>query len=285
MGNKADKNAYTLSAQELRSLQMVLFEMLVEIDRICKKYKIEYGIDGGTLLGAVRHKGFIPWDDDLDIVMMRSEYIKLREACKNELDKTRFFFQDNTTDPNYRWGYGRIRRLDSEFVRCGQEHLKMKTGIFLDIFPRDDVPDFYPLRLCHAFRCFFWRKVLYSEVGKVNSPSLIQRGVYKMLNAIPAARAFRAYEKIANKLNAKHTSFVRCYGFTIATKQKQIFAYPRKWFEEFAPIEFEGEIFPTCKDYHEYLTFVYGDYMLLPPPEQRRWHPCSSFKLPKGFEV
>ncbi len=285
MKNKTDANEYTLLPEELRSLQMVLLEMLVEIDRICKKHNIKYGIDGGTLLGAVRHKGFIPWDDDLDIVMIRSEYNKLREACKVDLDTTRFFFQDNTTDSNYRWGYGRIRRLDSEFVRCGQEHLKMQTGIFLDIFPRDNAPDFYPLRLAHALRCFFWRKVLYSEVGKVNATSAVQRGVYKILNRIPAATAFKAYERLADRLNVKHTNFVRCYGYTIATKQRQIYAYPRNWFEELAPIEFEGKMFPACKDYDAYLTFVYGNYMQMPSVENRRWHPCSKFKLPKGFEV
>lgn len=280
MKNNTDKNQYTLSPEELRSLQMVLLEMLVEIDRICKKHNIKYGIDGGTLLGAVRHKGFIPWDDDCDIVMLRSEYNKLRKACETDLDKSKFFFQDHTTDPDYRWDYGRIRRLDSEFVRCGQEHLKMKTGIFLDIFPRDNVPDFYPFRLVHAFQCFFWRKVLYSEVGKVSAPNALKRNIYKILNRIPAQKAFQAYERIANKQNAKHTNFVRCYGFTIATKQKQIYAYPRKWFEEFAPIEFEGIVFPGCKDYDGYLTFVYGDYMQPPPVNQRRWHPCSKFSLP-----
>jgi lipopolysaccharide cholinephosphotransferase len=280
-----DKNAYILSPEELRALQMCLLDMLAEIDRICEKHGIKYGIDGGTLLGAVRHKGFIPWDDDLDIVMLRSDYNKLREACKTELDKTRFFFQDNTTDSNYRWGYGRIRRLDSEFVRCGQEHLKMKTGIFLDIFPRDNVPESYPLRLCHALSCFFWRKVLYSEVGKVHADNCLQRTVYKLLNKIPASAAFKAYNKISNRLNAKPSKYVRCYGFTIATKQRQIYAYPRKWFEELAPLEFEGKMFPACKNYDEYLTFVYGGYMQLPPPNQRRWHPCSKFSLPKGFEI
>jgi lipopolysaccharide cholinephosphotransferase len=118
-------------------------------------------------------------------------------------------------------------------------------------------------------------------VGKVQAENGTQRGAYKLLNHIPAASAFKAYERIANKLNKKDSRFVRCYGFTIATKQKQIFAYPRRWFAEFAPLEFEGELFPACKDYDEYLTFVYGDYMQLPPPEQRRWHPCSKFKLPE----
>lgn len=280
----SENKAYTLLPKELRSLQMVLLEMLVEVDRICKKHAIKYGIDGGTLLGAVRHGGFIPWDDDLDIVMMRSEYVKLRKACEKDLDKNRFFFQDHTTDPHYRWGYGRIRRRGSEFVRCGQEHLKMQTGIFLDIFPRDHVPNFYPLRLVNAFQCFFWRKVLYSQVGKVSAPKPIQRGMYKILNTIPAKMAFSAYDAMARRQNADGTDFVRCYGFTIATKQKQIYAYPRRWFEDFAPIKFEGEYFPACKDYDEYLAFVYGNYMQMPPPKERRWHPCSKFKLPEDVE-
>jgi lipopolysaccharide cholinephosphotransferase len=168
-------------------------------------------------------------------------------------------------------------------VRCGQEHLKMKTGIFLDVFPRDNVPDFYPARLVHAFRCFFWRKVLYSEVGKISDKSTVKRIAYGLMNHISTKTALCALKKLRDKWNSRKTSFVRCYGFTIATKQKQNYGYPREWFEQFAEYEFEGKMFPGAKDSVGYLTYVYGDYMQLPPPEQRRWHPCSSFRLPEGF--
>ncbi len=131
------------AAESLERLQAVLLELLIELDRVCRSHGIEYTLSGGTLLGAVRHGGFIPWDDDADIVMLRCEYEKFREACKTDLDASRFYFQDDTTEPEYRRGFGRLRRLHSEFVRCGQEHLKMRTGIFLDIFPRDNIPDFY----------------------------------------------------------------------------------------------------------------------------------------------
>ena len=137
-------SVYKLSLEELHQLQSVLLEMLIELDRICKKHDIRYCIIAGTLLGAVRHKGFIPWDDDLDVAMTRSEYRRFREVCVSELNTSRFFFQDDTTDLHYRWGWGRLRRIDSEFVRVGQEHLKMRTGIFLDVFPMDGVPDFPP---------------------------------------------------------------------------------------------------------------------------------------------
>lgn len=80
-----------LDATTLRKLQMTELEMLKEVDRICRKYDIKYSLDGGTLLGAIRHNGFIPWDDDADVVMLRPEYIRFYKACKKELDKDKFF--------------------------------------------------------------------------------------------------------------------------------------------------------------------------------------------------
>lgn len=281
----ADKEAMThmLSPEELRGLQLVLLELLVEIDRICNEHGIKYGIDGGTLLGAVRHKGFIPWDDDLDIVMTRSEYTKLREACKTGLDSSRYFFQDHTTDPHYRWGYGRIRRKGSEFVRVGQEHMKMKTGIFLDIFPRDNVPDFYPVRLLHAFYCFVMRKTLYSEAGKVTGGNALLRCVYRILCKIPRDFVFRRLDRLSERLNRNKTRLVRC--MTFPTPKNKRFGYERRWFEEFEDIEFEGRVFPGSCDWNGYLTYVYGDYMKLPPPDERRWHPASMFRLPEEYKL
>ena len=92
-----------LDEEMLRQLQRVELELLVEADRICRKNNICYTMTGGTLLGAVRHGGFIPWDDDADIAMMRSEYEQFKKACEEDLDKTRFYFQDMENTPGYRW--------------------------------------------------------------------------------------------------------------------------------------------------------------------------------------
>jgi hypothetical protein len=86
------ENVYTLSDKELRSLQMILLDMLLEIDRICKKNDIRYCLFAGTMLGAVRHGGFIPWDDDLDVAMTRFEYEKFKKACLQDLDESKYFF-------------------------------------------------------------------------------------------------------------------------------------------------------------------------------------------------
>ena len=133
------EKAYQISNEELKKLQRIELEMLIELDRICRKHQVSYSLDGGTLLGAVRHKGFIPWDDDIDVIMLRPEYEKFRSACERELDQTRFFLQDYKSDPHYRWGYEKLRRLGTEHIRLGQESLKQRTGVFLDIFVADQI--------------------------------------------------------------------------------------------------------------------------------------------------
>lgn len=271
---------YQLKPAELKQLQLVLLDMLLELDRICKKYHIKYGIDGGTLLGAVRHRGFIPWDDDLDVVMEREEYEKFRVVAINELAPDKYFYQDHLTDPHYRWGYARIRRVDSEFVRCGQEHLKMKTGIFLDIFPRDNVPDGAVKGRLHSVYCFCLRKTLYSEVGKMREKNPFTKAVYIVLSRIPTSFVFNRLRTLAVRCNRKRTSRSRCYTFAIP--RKGLDGYNSEWFTEFTEIEFEGHTFPCAKDYVGYLTCDYGDYMQLPPREKRRQHPCSKFKLPES---
>ena len=272
------KKTYLLSQDELRGLQLVLLDMLIELDRICRKHGIRYCLDGGTLLGAVRHGGFIPWDDDLDVVMMRDEYNQFRKACETDLDKAKFFFQDHTTDHHYRWGFGRLRRKNSAFVRVGQEHLKMKTGIFLDVFPRDNVPDAKIGYLLHSMYCYVFRKLLYSEAGIVAGKNTVIRAWYKLLSMIPASFSFRRLENLAVSCNRKKTLRVRTYAFPMLRKGR--FGYNREWFEDVSEIDFEGHVFLCAQDYDGYLTNLYGDYMTPPPQEKRHWHPVSKFKLP-----
>ena len=101
-----------LDQKTLRALQIVEVEMLVELDRICRKNDIKYTIIGGTLIGALRTGGFIPWDDDIDVAMLRDEYERFRIACEKDLDQSRFYFQDHRNTKGYRWGYGKLRRKE-----------------------------------------------------------------------------------------------------------------------------------------------------------------------------
>ncbi len=264
------KQPYEISDLELKQLQRIELEMLIEVDRICRKYHIQYSLDGGTLLGAIRHKGFIPWDDDIDVIMLRPEYFRFRKVCKQELDQSRFFLQDYLSDPYYRWGYAKIRRNNTKFMRQGQETLKQHSGIFIDIFVADNVPDGYFNRRVHYFLCFLIRKVLYSEIGKYNENNFFLRKIYYILSKIPKNKIFHIRNWLAAKTNRNRTELISHY--TLEYPKKCRYGLPRKCFDEMVELEFEGRQFYGFKDYDCYLSMHYGNYMKLPPKEKQNPH-------------
>lgn len=265
-----------LDDNTLRKVQMVQIELLQEVDRICKKCNIHYNIIAGTLLGAVRHGGYIPWDDDADVALLREEYEKFRIACQTELDKSRFYFQDHRNTKGYRWGYGKLRRKNTLFLREFQEHMPYKQGIFIDVFPLDGVPDNYFLRSIKNFECFCVRKILWSKVGKVADKSLVKRQVFSVLDKIPEKIVFRYYHKMIHRANRKKTRMVRILMFPTPNEE---WGYYRNWYETSQDTVFEGITFQGIKDVDSYLSFKFGNYMELPPMEQRKIHPVSKLKL------
>ena len=265
-----------LNQGQLRKLQMIQLEMLVEVDRICKKCGIKYNIIAGTLLGAVRHGGYIPWDDDADVALLRPDYEKFRRACKTQLDHSRFYFQDDRNTKGYRWGYGKIRRKDTLFLREHQEHMPYEQGVFIDVFPLDGVPDNYFLRSLKNFECFCVRKILWSKVGKIAEKTIWKRMVFEVLDKIPEEKVFRYYHQMIRRANKKKTRMVRILMFPTPNDE---WGYYRCWYEKSADIEFEGVVFRGIKDYDSYLSFKFGDYMELPPVEKRKVHPVSKLNL------
>jgi len=261
-----------LSDQELRKLQLNLLEMMIEIDRICRKNDIKYSLDGGTLLGAVRHGGFIPWDDDIDIIMRRKEYHKFQKACRHDLDRKRFFLQDYRTDPEYRWGYAKMRRKGTEFIRQGQEHLKNKTGVFVDIFVVDNVPDHWLPRRVHYVVCFVLRKLLYAELGMKSEKSCVKRMFYWVCyKCIPREFLFQVRNRVASICNRRPTELVAHMTYPYP-KDRAKFGMPAACFEEMREIDFEGHRFSCFKKYNLYLTLLFGNYMKMPPKEKQIPH-------------
>lgn len=266
----------TISQEMLRKIQLTQLEMLIEVDRICKKCGIRYNIIAGTLLGAVRHGGYIPWDDDADVAMLRPEYEKFRKTCKTELDNSRFYFQDHRNTEGYRWGYGKLRRKDTLFLREHQEHMPYEQGIFIDVFPLDGVPDNYFRRSMQNLECFCVRKLLWARVGKIAEKNFWKRQLYALLDRIPEQDIFRHYRKMVRRANRRKTRMVRILTFPTPNDE---WGYYRCWYENSADTEFEGVVFQGIKDYDSYLSFKFGNYMELPPVEERKVHPVSGLRV------
>ena len=265
-----------LSDEQLRRLQLTELELLLEADRICRKNGIHYTIIAGTLLGAVRNGGFIPWDDDADIAMLRSEYDRFREACSRDLDSSRFYFQDHVCTPGYRWGYGKLRRKDTLFLREFQEQMPYEQGVFIDIFPLDAIPDSRLSRAAVNFSCFCVRKLLWSEVGRVADRSARKRFAYGLLARVPLQADLRLLDRMIARAGRRDSEWVRILMFPTPNRQ---WGYRKTWYAGSREILFEGHLFPGVSDPESYLRFKYGDYLELPPEGERKTHPVSAIRL------
>ncbi len=271
-----EKIGYQMTADELLKLQEIQMELIAEVQRICKKNQIHFNMVGGTMLGAVRHQGYIPWDDDADIGFLRKEYEKFRKACETDLDKERFYFQDCRDTKGYRWGYGKLRRKGTEFVRLGQEFMPYEQGIFIDLMPFDNVPDNLFSRKIHFAKCFIYRKIFWSAVGSVNEQNVIKRFLYKILNKIPEDKLFDSFQRFIDKGEKKRTKQVRILTFPTP---KGVYGYERKWYTDLAQYSFGTMQLPGARDYDGYLQIKYGDYMTIPPVEKQKVHPISKLTL------
>lgn len=272
-----DGSVVKINEIDLRKIQLTQLEILKEVKRICDLHDIKYCVIAGTTLGAIRHKGFIPWDDDADIAMLRDEYERFKQVVENELDTSRFVFQDGYNTEQYRWGYGKLRRKDTLFCRSGQNHLEYFQGVFIDIFPLDHVPTHPVLRGMHNLLCFGVRKIQWSEVGKYTDRNPLKRSIYRLLSMISKSNMLSMYERLVYISNKRETELVRI--LTFPTPKNKVYGYMKKWYTQLQNVEFEGEQFPIAKDSHGYLTFKFGDYMSLPPLDQRNGHSVCKYKV------
>lgn len=257
-----------MEIDQKQKLQYLILKIAKEVVRICNKYNIEYYLDGGTMLGAIRHRGFIPWDDDLDIAMKRSEYERFLIICEKELDKSIFFLQTEHSERNYCFAFAKLQLLDTRIIEEFSEYVNIKHGIFVDIFPYDNLPDSfiqkkYLLFTNHILKTLLWIKCGY---GTLEHKRKLSYKILKVLS-IPFSITFLKKQRydLVTQNNTSNT--------------KQCFAsdYPKcilenDWFKESALYEFETEKFCGFKQYDAFLTNLYGEYMKLPLPKDRIQH-------------
>lgn len=257
--------------EKYRKIQLIELEMLNEVDRICRKHGIKYYLCGGTLLGAVRHSGFIPWDDDLDIFFPRKDYIKFAKIAQKELPDT-MFYQDWHNEFDYPYNFAKIRMNGTKFCQNEIQHLDMHHGIFIDIFPLDSVPADEKERTAYLTKVTRLKTLMairYMSFKKNGSLRSIPECI-----AIAFSRLFFSKRKIHNKLDRLIMKYdyqdTGLYGQeTGMDALKEV--YPVKWFSKQGSISFEGKEFPCTENKYidEYMTFFYGDYMTPPPDEKK----------------
>lgn len=279
-----------LSNEELRRLQLIELQLLREFDRVCRENDICYVIAFGSMLGAVRHKGFIPWDDDIDVVLLRKDYEKFKKVS-DQLDSKICFFQDNSTDPDYLWGYGKIRKTGTVYVRAGQEHIKSKTGIFMDVFPLDDVPQSLVGCVIQDIKCFFIRKILWSKVGFKNSKGLT-RFLFFFMKKIKTDTCFKALKKLETPDSYCNNKRVRILMMPCDGKAnpknglKERYGFKKEWITDRKEYLFEGYKFFGTQDYDAFLKYLFDDYMSPPPENCRGQHsPVSILDFGTESEV
>ena len=257
---------------ELQLLHRLELEIAAEIKHICEKHRIRYFMIAGTLLGAVRHGGFIPWDEDMDFGMLRADFDRFIAACAEELDAERFFLQTGDSDPGYTYAFAKIRLNGTRIIEDLSMEAKAHQGIFVDIFPFDNVPDSRLLRKLHERERYLWKNMLAVKLGYHNGQKRA-KSLQKLLGAaaaiLPAGLIRRQKYKAFTRYNNSETRMVVTAEGSYRYYKEMI---PKRYTQKLCRMPFADTDFFTFAAYETYLKEMYGDYMTLPPENQRNKH-------------
>lgn len=254
-----------MDSKDSSGLKKCQMRILDEINRVCRSQNLNYCLAYGTCLGAVRHKGFIPWDDDIDIFMPADDFYKL---CENaDLIQSPFFLQTNETDPEYGLMIARVRDSRTTLIEEQEKGRNINHGVFVDIYPLFNCPNGgFEFRKKH-FESMLYRLYLYG-VAPTNRGRLMQFGSKVLLGITPAAvkkglerKCLRAFGRY------RYTGFVSSY---YGNDSHVIYRYD--WFFPPCKADFEDIEVPIPANADAFLKFRYGDYMALPPENERVMH-------------
>ncbi|GAA0076901.1 phosphorylcholine transferase LicD [Clostridium sp. CTA-5] len=257
----------------LRDAQMLMVSILKDVDEICEKHNLKYFLDAGTLLGAVRHKGFIPWDDDMDIGMLREDYEKFLKIAKEELPE-HLFLQTFDNDKNYdiyqvpcKIRYNNTILIEKNIA----ENHDMHNGVYIDVFPYDSLPKkgwVYKLQRMLSYNVLKSFIRLRETPEKLSFKNKITFTFYKAITKIFTVKRREKFFKFLVNWNDKNSPYM---GYGLDTVWSE-YVYKKGDYFDLIKLEFEGEHFYGPKNADAILTQLYGDYMTLPKEEERVWH-------------
>lgn len=269
--------------EKITIIQKNTLVILEEIKRICQKHSLKYILLSGTCLGAVRHQGFIPWDDDVDLGMPFDDYLKFIEICKTELGD-RFFLQTFVTDPNYYYPFIKVRMNNTAFIIWNSENHHIHQGFWVDIFPIVKRPTSSMIR---SIKERIIMGALYLQISDFlagceaaqDEVGRVRYGFSLLLGKFP----------VGFRISLKKRLLLFCMkppkeNDELALVLLNYIPVPKRICFDTVEWQFEKEYFPIPKDYDIYLRDLYGDYMELPPVEDRYNHSSVIVDENKSYE-
>ena len=269
--------------EKTKRLWAIELDLLDEFDRVCRENNLRYWADGGSLLGAVRHRGFIPWDDDIDLLMLREDYDRLCRIA-SEVFQEPYFWQTDDTDPGFQRGFARLRNSETTAILSYEQgkQYRFNQGIFIDIAPMDNVPDSdkEKKQFCRRVReRWNWCRALCNFTVRYNPQStaalplpkrILKHAGHSLCRIVPALdyrKAFRAFEDCCRSYNGSRT---RKVGVAYYDFQ---FCFDRDVFDRTVYLPFEDRKVPAPENYDHILRCYYGDYSV--PREGTAYHEMS----------
>lgn len=262
-----------LNISELHNALLIL---LKKFSNICSKYGINYSIGYGTMLGAIRHKGFIPWDDDVDIMITRAEYEKLLKVPTTEYGES-FFFQTVNTDPGYPYNTARLRLNNTSMIYDRWINSGFHQGIYIDIIVFDNVPDSKTREYFQKFGIIFFsmfrflrNKNIFMEAG-TNIPLFLKKILFFCFHRFPLDKIYKREVSLEKKYSGSNTKKMAFLGEGNLFLKNFYAAKPisSSCFDKYCMIKFEDTELMCTTKYEELLEQWYGNYMKLPPEEKR----------------
>lgn len=257
--------------------QQALYLLLTEFDRVCKALDIKYFLFAGTLLGAVRHKGFIPWDDDLDVIMLRADYERFMRQAPTVLDNGRFCLQAEFTK-HWPIFYSKLRINGTTCLeKYHPKDKQMHQGVYMDIFPCD-----YGAKTPAGRKMQFYasKVVIAKSLDRLGyeTNSIMKKAVMLFCRALPL-KPFLWLTKRGSESSGYLHSFLG------GASKFHRSVYPAACFAEREMMDFESGSFPAPADFHTLLGILYDDYMSIPPEEDRKYKKHAFFvDLEKSYE-
>lgn len=264
-----------IKLDEIKSIEV---NILKEFKTICDAEGYNYSIFAGTLLGAVRHKGFIPWDDDIDVMMPRPDYIKFKDYCLN--NQTGFQLYCNETNPKYGYLFAKISNPKTIVYEENTDRYNLGIGISIDVFVYDGMGKTKKEAIKRYNRSALYRELLIAGNWERFFRSKTHKFYYEPFRLILFlfSRLVNP-KKLIRKINMMYNcnSFYNCeYVGNLGSDKRSKSIIKRKNFDKYVELEFEGEFYKAFMGYKDYLTRMFGDYMKLPPLNKRVTH--HSFK-------